>query len=80
MNGVIYATVSGAARQLQGGGIVAGWHFWCVDPGFQRTMADVRADHAGGWWPISTPLEIAAWSRPDGSNCVGLATFATVLV
>ncbi|TFD68225.1 GmrSD restriction endonuclease domain-containing protein [Cryobacterium gelidum] len=48
LNGVMYATVSGAARHLQGGGAVAGWQFWCIDPGFQRTMADLRAEHAGG--------------------------------
>ena len=44
MNGSFYATVSGAARALQGGGTVAGWVFWCVDPEFRRTLSDVRAE------------------------------------
>jgi len=48
LNGALYATLSGAARYLQGGGTVAGWQFWCVDAGFERTMADVRAEYAGG--------------------------------
>ncbi|PPF65026.1 hypothetical protein C5E11_02915 [Clavibacter michiganensis] len=46
MDGVTYATLSGAARFLQGGGAVAGWQFWCVDPDYHRTMADVRSDLA----------------------------------
>lgn len=44
MNGKTYATVSGAARELQGGGAVAGWQFWCLDPSLTRTMADVRTE------------------------------------
>jgi hypothetical protein len=48
MDGATYATLSAAARFLQGGGTVAGWHFWSVDPSFARTMADVRSDVATG--------------------------------
>ncbi|TFD46934.1 DUF262 domain-containing protein [Cryobacterium frigoriphilum] len=48
MGSATFATLSGAARQLQGGGTVAGWHFWCVDPALSRTMADLRAEHAVG--------------------------------
>ncbi|RKR73493.1 DUF262 domain-containing protein [Frondihabitans australicus] len=44
----VFATVSGAARFLQGGGTVAGWNFWCVDETLTRTLADVRSDYASG--------------------------------
>lgn len=46
MGGNIYATVSGAARALQGGGAVAGWVFWCTDDSLRRTLANVRSDYA----------------------------------
>lgn len=48
MHGNTYATLSGAARFLQGGGAVAGWTFWCVDSDYARTMADIRAAAAAG--------------------------------
>lgn len=47
LDGTSYSTVSGAARQLQGGGSVAGWYFWAIDPALSRTLADVRSTYAG---------------------------------
>jgi hypothetical protein len=48
MDGNNYASLSGAARFLQGGGALAGWTFWCVDPSYTRTMADIRAAAEAG--------------------------------
>ncbi len=45
IEGQTFATLSGGARHVQGGGAVAGWYFWGVGSVNGRTLADLRAEY-----------------------------------